>query len=65
MGLVREGMLRVDFDLTENRDRIGVLAKPYEDRTPGAHAAGRVAARWASWPYQSIQLGTSHTPLNS
>ena len=65
MGLVREGMLRVDFDLTENRDRIGVLAKRYEDRTPGAHAAGRVAARRGSGPCQSIQLVTSHTPLNS
>lgn len=34
MALVREGMLRVDFDLTENRDRIAVLAKRYEDRAP-------------------------------
>lgn len=34
MALMREGMLRVDFDLTENRDRIEVLAKRYEDRTP-------------------------------
>lgn len=34
IALVRDGMLRVDFDLTENRDRIEVLAKRYEDRVP-------------------------------
>ena len=34
LALVREGLLRVDFDLNENRDRIEVLAKRYENRVP-------------------------------
>jgi predicted nucleic acid-binding protein len=34
MALVRERLLRVDFDLEEDRDRIEVLAKRYEDRDP-------------------------------
>jgi len=34
MALVRERLLRVDFDLNGNQDRIEVLAKRYEDRAP-------------------------------
>ncbi len=34
VALVREGLLRVDFDLMENRDRIEILAKRYADRAP-------------------------------
>lgn len=34
MALVREGLLRLDFDLNSNQDRIEVLAKRYEDRAP-------------------------------
>lgn len=34
MALVRERLLRVDFDLNGSQDRIEVLAKRYEDRAP-------------------------------
>ena len=34
LALVREGLLSVEFDLEENRERIELLAKRYADRTP-------------------------------
>ncbi len=34
MSLVREGLLRVEFDLDENRNRIEILAERYADRAP-------------------------------
>lgn len=34
MALVREGLLSVEFDLDENRNRIEILAERYADRSP-------------------------------